>query len=135
MLRNDQWERIENLLPGKVKDPDRTAKVNRRFVEAVFWIMRSGRPRRDLPAEYGHWHRTYVRFARWRESGVWKRVADALCGDADREYLFIDSTIVRAHQHSAGTQKKREVRKSADRAEVCPPNCMWREMPWAILSG
>jgi len=117
-LRNDQWERIENLLPGKITDPGRTAKDNRQFVEAVFWILRTGSPWRDLPAEYGHWHRTYVRFARWRESGVWKRVADALRRDADLEYLFIDSTIVRAHQHSAGAQKKREVRKSADRAAV-----------------
>jgi transposase len=117
-LRNDQWERIENLLPGKVKDPGRTAKDNRQFVEAVFWILRTGSPWRDLPAEYGHWHRTSVRFARWRESGVWKRVADALRGDADLEYLFIDSTIVRAHQHSAGAQKKRGVRKSADHAAV-----------------
>lgn len=118
MLRNDQWERIENLLPGKLKDPGRTAKDNRQFVEAVFWILRTGSPWRDLPAEYGHWHRTYVRFARWRESGVWKRVADALRGEADLEYLFIDSTIVRAHQHSAGAQKKQGVRKSADRAEA-----------------
>ena len=118
MLRNDQWERIENHLPGKITDPGRTAKDNHQFVEAVFWVMRTGSPWRDLPAEYGHWHRTYVRFARWRESGVWKRVADALRGDADLEYLFIDSTIVRAHQHSAGAQKKREVRKSADRAAV-----------------
>ena len=118
MLRNDQWERIENHLPGKIKDPGRTAKDNHQFVEAVFWVMRTGSPWRDLPAEYGHWHRTYVRFARWRESGVWKRVADALRGDADLEYLFIDSTIVRAHLHSAGAQKKRELRKSADRAAV-----------------
>ena len=118
MLRNDQWERIENHLPGKIKDPGRTAKDNHQFVEAVFWVMRTGSPWRDLPAEYGHWHRTYVRFARWRESGVWKRVADALRGDADLEYLFIDSTIVRAHQHSADAQKKRELRKSADRAAV-----------------
>ena len=116
--RNYQWEHIENLLPGKISDPGRMANDNRRLVEAVFWIMRTGSPWRDLPAEYGHWHRTYVRFARWRESGARKRVADALRGDADMAYLFIDSTIVRAHQYSAGTQKKREVRKSADRVEV-----------------
>ena len=64
----------------------------------------------------GNWHSTYVRFARWRDSGVWERVADVLGGDADMEQLFIDSTIVRAHQHSAGAQKKRVVRKSAARA-------------------
>ena len=112
MLRDDQWARIEQLLPGKASDRGVTAKDNQRFVEAVLWIMRTGSPWRDLPEELGHWHRTYVRFSRWRDSGVWERVATALRGEADREHLFLDSTIVRAHQHSAGAQKKRENRKS-----------------------
>lgn len=116
MLRDDQWARIEHLLPGKASDPGCTAKDNRLFVEAVLWILRTGSPWRDLPRELGNWHSTYVRFARWRDSGVWERVADVLGGDADMEQLFIDSTIVRAHQHSAGAQKKRAVRKSAARA-------------------
>ena len=116
MLRDDQWGRIEQLLPDKATDRSVTATNNRRFVEAVLWIMRTGSPWRDLPEELGHWHRTYVRFSRWREKGVWEQVATALCGDADMEQLFIDSTIVRAHQHSAGAQKKRAVRKSAARA-------------------
>lgn len=115
MLRDDQWERIEPLLPGKASDRGVTAKDNRRFVEAVLWIMRTGSPWRDLPAEFGHWHRTYVRFSRWREKGVFERVAQAMLGDADMEQLFIDSTIVRAHQHSAGAQKKPAARKSAAR--------------------
>ncbi len=115
MLRDDQWERIEQLLPGKASDRGVTAKDNRRFVEAVLWIMRTGSPWRDLPVELGHWHRTFVRFSRWREKGVWERLATALSGDADLEQLFIDSTIVRAHQHSAGAQKKQAFRKSAAR--------------------
>lgn len=115
MLRDDQWERIEPLLSGKASDPGCTARNNRRFVEAVLWVMRTGSPWRDLPAECGHWHRTYVRFSRWRESGVWERMATAMHGDADLEHLFLDSTIVRAHQHSSGAQKKRAVRKSGAR--------------------
>ena len=115
MLRDDQWERIEQLLPGKASDPGRTAKDNRRFVESALWIMRTGSPWRDLPLELGHWHRTYIRFARWRERGVWERMAQALRGDADLECLFLDSTIVRAHQHSAGAKKKPGVRKSVAR--------------------
>ena len=117
MLRDDQWKRIEQSLPGKASDRGVTAKGNRRFVEAVLWVMRTGSPWRDLPTEFGHWHRTYVRFSRWREKGVFERVAQALRSDADMEYLFIDSTIVRAHQHSAGAQKKPVVRKSAVRGE------------------
>ncbi len=116
MLRDDQWERIEQLLPGKVSDPGCTAGNNRGFVEAVLWIMRTGSPWRDLPEELGHWHRTYVRFSRWRENGVWERVAQGLRGDADLEQLFLDSTIVRAHQHSAGAQKRLAASTSAARA-------------------
>ena len=115
MLRDEQWDRIEQLLPGKAGDRGVTARDNRRFVEAVLWIMRTGSPWRDLPAEFGPWHRTYVRFSRWREKGVFEYVARALRSDADMEQLFIDSTIVRAHQHSAGAQKKPALRKSAAR--------------------
>lgn len=115
LLRDDQWRRIEHLLPGKASDPGCTAKDNRLFVEAVLWVMRTGIPWRDLPPELGNWHSTYVRFSRWRDTGVWERMAGELSGDADLEQLFIDSTIVRAHQHSAGAQKKPAVRKSAGR--------------------
>jgi putative transposase len=102
-------------LPGKVTDRGVTAKDNRRFVEAVLWIMRTGSPWRDLPEELGHWHRTFVRFSRWREKGVWERVATALRSEADKEYLFLDSRIVRAHEHAAGAQEKLATRKSAAR--------------------
>lgn len=78
MLREDQWARLEALLPGKQGDPGRTARDNRRFVEAVLWVMRTGSPWRDLPEELGQWHRTFVRFSRWRQKGVWERVATAL---------------------------------------------------------
>ena len=116
MLRDDQWERIEPLVPGKASDPGCTAKDNRRFVEADLWSMRTGSPWGVLPAELGHWHRTYVRFSRWRDKGIWERVAIAMHGQADLEQLFLDSTIVRAHQHSAGAQKKRALSRSAARA-------------------
>ncbi len=115
MLRDDQWARIEQLLPGREGDRGCTAKDNRLFVEAVLWILRTGSPWRDLPREFGRWHSTYMRFARWRDTGVWERLTDALGRDADLEQLFIDSTIVRAHQHSSGAKKKRAVRKSVVR--------------------
>lgn len=115
MLRDDQWARNEHLLPSKASDPGCTAKDNRLFVEAVLWILRTGSPWRDLPKEFGRWHSTYMRFARWCDSGVWERMAGVLGSDADMEHLFIDSTIDRAHQHSAGAQKKRGVRRSAAR--------------------
>ena len=115
-LTDAQWAKMEPHCLGKASDPGRTGADGRLFLEAVLWIARTSSPWRDLPEELGHWHRTYVRFSRWREKGVWERMATALQGDADMEHLFIDSTIVRAHQHSAGAQKKRAVRKLAVRA-------------------
>jgi len=114
-LRDDQWERIEHLLPGKSGDRGVTAKDNRRFVDAVLWIMRTGSPWRDLPGEFGHWHGTYVRVSRWREHGVFERLAQARRSDAAMAHLCIDSTSVRAHQPSAGAQKNPVRRKSAAR--------------------
>jgi len=106
-LRDDPWERIEGLLPGRKETVGVTAKDNRLFVEAVLYRYRAGIPWRDLPERFGHWSVVHTRFSRWAESGVWKHVFKVLAADADHEYAMLDSTIVRAHQHSAGAQKKR----------------------------
>ena len=109
MLNDRQWLRIADLLPGKPTDKGGRAADNRRFVEAVLFIARTGCPWRDLPADFGNWHSIYVRFARWEKGGVWARVA--------LEELFTDATIVRAHQRAAGAPKKTvAIRRSVDRA-------------------
>lgn len=105
LLRDDQWDRIKDLLPGKASDPGATAKDNRRFIEAVLWIGRTGAPWRDLPSELGNWHTTFTRFSRWAKSGVWDRVFQAISSDPDLEEVMLDSTAIRAHQHAAGAQK------------------------------
>ena len=103
-LRNDQWERIKNLLPGRKDTVGVTAKDNRLFVEAVIWRYRAGVPWRDLPEYFGDWKNIHRRHSRWAKTGVWQRIFEHLCLDADNEYAMIDSTIVRAHQHSAGAK-------------------------------
>jgi len=103
-LRDDQWEIIKDALPGKQGDPGRTGDDNRRFVEAVMWIARTGTPWRDLPPEYGKWSGVHKRFVRWSKNGVWQMIFNSLAVDADTEWLMIDSTIVRAHQHAAGAK-------------------------------
>lgn len=105
ILRHDQWERIKPLLPGKAGDRGVTARDNRLFIDAVLWMLRTGAPWRDLPPEFGNWHSTYMRFARWHKTGVWKRVLAAVSGDADLEEVFLDSTAIRAHLHAAGAKK------------------------------
>ena len=116
MLRDDQWQRIEDLLPGKASDPGVTAQDNRLFIEAVLWIARTGAPWRDLPPSLGHWHNVFTRYSRWSKNGVWQRLIDAIIDDPDLEALLIDSTVVRAHQHAAGAQKKRGRKRSGARA-------------------
>jgi len=105
-LRDDQWDRIRDMLPGREGHVGVTAKNNRLFVEAVLYRYRAGIPWRDLPERFGDPIKIHTRFSRWAKSGVWKRMFELLASDADNEYAMIDSTIVRPHQHSAGAQKK-----------------------------
>jgi transposase len=111
-LHDDQWERIKNLLPGREGHVGANAKDNRLFVEAVLWRYRSGAPWRDLPERFGGWNNTHRRFSRWAKAGVWERIFKHLAADPDNEYGMIDSTIVRAHQHSAGAPKKGATKRS-----------------------
>ena len=107
LLSDSQWKRMEPFLSGKKTDIGVTAKDNRLFVEAVLWINRTGAPWRDLPKEFGPWHRVYVRYDRWSKKGLWKRVFEELADDPDLECLMVDGSIVRVHQH--GASKKRNV--------------------------
>ena len=105
-LRDDQWDRIKDMLPGRPGSVGVTASDNRLFVEAVLYRYRAGIPWRDLPERFGDWKNVHRRFSRWAETGVWAGVFRRLAADADNEYAMIDSTIARAHQHSAGAKKK-----------------------------
>ena len=105
-LRDDEWERIKDMLPGRAGHVGVTAKDNRLLVEAVLFRYRAGIPWRDLPERFGEWKAVHTRFSRWAARGVWARLFERLSADADNEYAMIDSTIVRAHQHAAGAAKK-----------------------------
>ena len=134
MLSDSQWAKLEPLVPGKVSDRGVTAKDNRLFVEAVLWIMRTGAPWRDLPAELGNWHTTFTRFSRWSKTGVWDQVFAALSGDRDLEEVFLDSTAVRAHLHAAGAKKNTDRRRWAARAAVSAVKSIALQMPWVTHS-
>ena len=103
-LSDEHFNRIEHLLPGRAGTPGGTASDNRHFLNAVLWIARSGAPWRDLPERYGNWNSVYVRFNRWAKAGHWQRIFDEL-QEPDLEWLMLDATSVRAHQHAAGQKK------------------------------
>jgi len=113
-LRDDQWDRIKDFLPGREGHVGGTAADNRLFIEAILYRFRAGIPWRDLPERFGDWKIVHQRFGRWAKSGVFDRIFTLLASDHDNEYMMIDATIVRAHQHSAGARKKTANKRSVD---------------------
>lgn len=105
VLDDPAWERMAPLVIGRPDRRGSTGRDNRMFVEGVLWIVRTGSPWRDLPEAFGEWNSVFRRFSRWSRKGVWQRIFAAMSDDPDFEYLIVDSTIVRAHQHAAGAQK------------------------------
>ena len=104
-ISDDAWDRVKDLLPGRAGTPGRRAADNRLFLDAVLWVGKTGSPWRDLPERFGHWNSVWRRFSRWARRGVWQKVFEAL-QDPDLEWLILDSTVIRAHPHAAGAQKK-----------------------------
>src|SRR3954467_5207656 len=131
-----QWARLEPLLPPEKPWTGRPNDDHRRIVNGILWVLNSGAPWRDVPRRYGPVGTVSSRFYRWRRSGVWHRVLEALQALADAEgrvgweLHFLDSTAVRAHQHAAGARKAgREpappgTRRWAARAAASRPRSM-----------
>ena len=93
---------LEAHLAGKRGDCGGIAADNRLFINAVFWILRTGAPWRDLPPDYGDWKNTHRRFSRWRDKGILEKLLELLIDEVDYEWLMIDATFVKCHSHSAG---------------------------------
>jgi transposase len=132
-LSDQEWERLEPLLPAEKPETGRPNVDHRRIINGILWRERTGAPWRDLPERYGPWSTVYSRFWRWRAAGIWDRVFAAVqqeedaAGAVDWEVQFVDGSVIRAHQHAAGakggTQKPR--RWGAARA-ASRPRCTSR---------
>ena len=110
-LKESEWDRIKTYLPGKKEDVGRTAKDNRLFVNGVLWVLRSGSRWSDLPEYYGKYKSVHKRYSRWCQKGVWDRVFSMLTKDKDKEYLMMDSTVIKAHSQASTYKKKSRIRK------------------------
>src|SRR5215213_5941053 len=109
-LTDVQWERLRPLLPPQKSHTGRPAHDHRTVINGILWMLRTGSPWRSLPERYGSWKTVSSRFYRWQQAGVWDRAlaesqrqADAE-GRLDWSLHFVDSTVVRAHQHAAGAK-------------------------------
>ena len=105
VLTNADWAQLAPLFPKRGP-----AKHRRKRLEGILWIHRTGAPWRDLPRGFGKWESVESCFARWSKSGLWAQIWEVLRGrfGEDREALYLDSTSVKAHRHSAGARGKGE---------------------------
>ncbi|MDD5463097.1 MAG: transposase, partial [Methylococcales bacterium] len=108
-----KWERIKHFLPGKAGDRGVTAKDNRPFMEALLWIARTGSPWRNLPKAFGNGHRVTVRYSRWDKNGTWANLSASVSAMPDVEYLRVDGSIVRVHQHGIAKKTARNRKRWA----------------------
>ena len=98
------WRLLESHLPGRTGVWGGRARDNRQFVNAVFWILRTGAPWRDLPPDLGGWSNTHRRFIRWRDKGIWEKLLEQLMEAPDFEWLMIDASHIKVHPHAAGAR-------------------------------
>jgi transposase len=102
-LTDEEWAVISPLLPAQGRGARRGD--DRKVLNGIFYILRTGAPWRDLPERYGPRTTVYNRYVRWGRRGVWKAVFDALAREAKDGLIFIDSSIVKAHRAAAGSKR------------------------------
>ena len=98
-LSDDAWTTIAPMLPNKARGVPRVD--DRRVLNGIFWVPRSGAQWRDLPSGFGPYTTSYNRFVRWRCAGVWSRIMDAFAGAHDAAVQIIETSIVRVDRHGA----------------------------------
>src|SRR5436309_13693502 len=118
-LTDAEWEIIAPLLPTAEDRPQggRPTQDDRRVLNGIFFVLRTGTPWRDLPERYGPYTTVYNRFNRWAKKGVWLRIFETLAAKSPQSLQLIDSSIIRAHQHAAGGKKGARITPSAGLVE------------------
>jgi transposase len=132
-LTEFEWSVVEPLLP--MGRPGPVPKNNRRVLNGMFYVLRTGSPWRDLPERYGPYTTVYNRFNRWRKAGVWDRLMDAIVQAHDGRVQMIDSSIVRVHQHASGVKKRVEIVVWAEAEAGSPPKSTRVSTARAARSG
>ena len=102
-LSDEEWAVISDLLPKQWRGPKR--KDDRKILNGIFYILRTGAPWRDLPERYGPRTTVYNRYIRWGERGIWRGIFESLAQECEDSLIFIDASIVKAHRAAAGSKK------------------------------
>jgi transposase len=112
-LSDEEWALLEPLMPRSRKS---ARADDRKVLNAIFYVLRTGMPWRDLPDRYGPYTTAYNRFNRWSRRGIWKKIFDRLASKSRDSLYLIDSTIVKAHRAASGAKGGRKIRRSASAA-------------------
>jgi transposase len=142
-ISDEAWVLLEPHLPGRKGSWGGVARDNRQFINAVFWILRTGAPWRDLPPSYGDWKNTQRRFCRWRDKGHWEKLLERLIDEPDFEWLMIDASHIKVHPHAAGAkggnQAMGRTKGGSIRSSiwpwmrmVCRSEQLLQQVPWQI---
>jgi len=105
-INETSWNKIFNFLKQQKNIYIKAEKACKRFVEAVFWMVRTGAQWRELPESYGKWNSIFSRFNDWSKKQIWNLLHGFCINDPDLEYVMIDATVVRAHACAAGYKKQ-----------------------------
>lgn len=108
MLSDEHWPKLREILLHESIYNTRDLRIT---VEGMLYRMRVGCPWRDLPKAFGSWskvYKVYKRFNAWSASGKWFKVLEVLMTDPDMEWVFIDGSYAKAHQHSTGAASKKD---------------------------
>ena len=133
VLSDREWSEIEPLLPPERGRRGRPPKLgNRVFMNAIFFVAKTGLPRRDLPEHLGPWKTVYNRIVRWNSKGVFQRVLERLAEDADHEANMVDGSYIKAHQDSSGGKGGPTLSVLDALAEV-PPQSSTLSLPVSVL--
>ena len=105
-MSNYQWEQIREVIPPKKSKCGRARREPRELINAIIWVLRTGSPWCALPEKYGNWHTAYNNFRKWTKEGIIAKIFETIIPKAEEtDELQMDSTYVKAHQHSAGAKK------------------------------
>ena len=131
-ISDKAWAVLEPHLPGQRGQWGGIAQDNRRFINAVFWVLRTGAPWRDLPPDYGKWGSVHQRFIRWRKKGIWENLLETLIDEPDYEWLMIDASHIKVPPMPQGQREEtRRCRKQkgAQYQNTSGRGCEWYASP------
>nr|WP_165493517.1 IS5 family transposase [Acinetobacter terrestris] len=102
VITDEIWAQIQNTMQFYGCYRSRNSK---NIMEAILWKLRTGAPWRDIPEDLCPWQTAYNRFNRWASKGLWGEFFFKLRGILDKEWVFIDGSYIRAHQHASGARR------------------------------